>query len=69
MHFDGNQIIQLVADSAGQIREQDVYRLFDQTDKAYHPELKQWLSIERPDLSVEINGVLEEIAAEAMAGQ
>ena len=59
--FNPEQFSILVADSPARIREQDVYRLFDECAEADRPALSNWLASTRPDLAAEVQQVLTEL--------
>jgi hypothetical protein len=59
--FNPEQFSKLVADSPARIREQDVYRLFDECAEADRHTLAGWLTAQRPDLAAEVQQVLTEL--------
>jgi hypothetical protein len=59
--FNPEQFSKLVADSPALIREQDVFRLFDECADADRLMLFAWLVNERPDLRLEARGVAGEL--------
>lgn len=59
---DFSNHILLVADTPSRIRPCDVYRLFDALESSQWDGLRDYLLIVRPDLSVECDFVMEELA-------
>ncbi len=62
MSFNPDTAIAIVADDVSRIRRVDVFRLFDWCDPAERSTLANYVRSERPDLSAEIDSVLEELA-------
>lgn len=59
--FNPEQFSKLVADSPALIREQDVFRLFDECAEFDRPTLASWLTVQCPDLAEELRQVLTEL--------
>ncbi len=59
--FNPEQFSKLVADTSAQIRQQDVYRLFDECAQADRPVLLGWLVTQRPDLADEAQQIMSEL--------
>ena len=60
-NFDPGQFSKLIADSPAQIRQQDVFRLFDECAEADRLALYDWLVTVRPDLRLEADTVAAEL--------
>jgi len=59
--FKPEQFIQLAADSIEQLREQDVFRLFDEALPRHHAALRDYIADNRKDLAKEVDAILAEL--------
>ena len=60
-NFNPETYIKISADTVEKLREQDVYRLFENLDPSKSNVLKEFIITQRPDLHEEVTNVIEEI--------